>query len=540
MVDPKENPMHALDDAAVVVSGFSFAYAGAKAGDVAVRDVSFTVPRGSFCLLVGNTACGKTTLLRSMKPELAPEGERTGDIRVLGHGIHGRESDFSAAQSASFIGFVMQDPAAQIVCDTVWHELAFGLENLGTPQQVMHRRVAEVAHFFGIEPWISKKTQELSGGQRQLVNLAAVLALQPKILLLDEPTAQLDPNASKQFLFMLGRVNRELGTTIIMATHSPEEAAPYCTQRVDLSPVCEPVSKDLLMPYLRQRAAAASLSDSGSGETGIAIEVRDASFRFSRQDPWVLRGLNLQVKQGSIHAIVGGNGSGKTTLLRNLAGVLKPQRGKVLNRLAGSQALLPQDPKMLFVCDAVAQELAEWQERCGFTEADIESALTRFGLERFRDRHPYDLSGGQQQKLGLAKLLLTQPRLLFLDEPTKGLDPVSCAEVVSLLRALAAEGKTIVLVTHDLDFAYCVADEVSMIFDGEVACTEPALEFFRNNLVYRPNASSRLFAEVLNRECAAGGVDEAGNGYSARRDHEGLKSEGDAAFGVRFDAKVSQ
>ena len=290
---------------------------------------------------------------------------------------------------------------------------------------------------------------------------------------------------------MLGRVNRELGTTILMATHSPEEAAPYCTQRIDLSESCAPANREAVLPLLKRRKARPST------DAQPALLARDISFRFSRQDPWVLRGLNLQVAQGSVHAIVGGNGCGKTTLLRLLAGVLKPQRGKIANLLANSQALLPQDPKMLFVRDTVADELMEWHERCGFTQADADAMLERFGLMDAAGIHPYDLSGGQQQKLAIAKLLLVQPKMLFLDEPTKGLDPVSCADVVFQLRALAAEGKTILLVTHDLDFAYCVADDVSMVFDGEMACTEPAQQFFENNLVYRPNASSRLFAEVL-------------------------------------------
>lgn len=509
--------------ALVHVEDFSFAYRSASGEPRPVLDrVSFQVEEGAFCVLVGSTGCGKTTLLRSMKPELAPVGVRGGSIEVLGRAVvrdgeavDGRSGGLSHAESASSVGFVMQDPSMQIVCDTVWHELAFGLENLGTPQGQMRRRVAEVAHFFGIEPWVRQDTEGLSGGQKQLVNLAAVLAMRPRLLLLDEPTAQLDPNALKRFLFMLARVNRELGITVVMATHAPEDVADYATQRVELGEIGQLGSLDDVVARTRPRwerrreevrAAHAEASGRGSARSGRggsgagrragAIEARGVFFRYSRASEWVLRGLDLSIAPGSAHAVVGGNGCGKSTLLKLLAGTEKPQRGKVDNPYRASQVCLPQDPKALLVCDSVAEELAEWRSRCGYTEADEQAALRRFGLAGCEDQHPYDLSGGQRQKLALAKLLLIDPDLLFLDEPTKGLDPASLADVAHLVRALADEGRTVVFVTHDLDFALVAADEVSMVFDGELACTEDVEGFFENNIVYRPNAASRLFGLV--------------------------------------------
>lgn len=482
---------------AVCVEGFSFSYPPEE-GEwprCVLDQVSLRVEEGAFCVLVGSTGSGKTTLLRSCKPELAPVGEGSGRVSVFGHPVFGEASPppFTPQESASSIGYLMQDPSAQIVCDTVWHELAFGLENLGFPQDEMRRRVAEAAHFFGIEPWVRRKTEELSGGQKQLVNLAAVLALRPRLLLLDEPTAQLDPNAVKQFLFMLARVNRELGITVLMATHSPEDAEPYATQRIDLSSpgVSAPrkAAEAVLAPRRAVRAEQLHAAEA-------ALETRSLHYRFSRYDPWVLRGVNLRVARGSVHALVGGNGCGKTTLLRCLAGVLKPQRGGLSNALARSQAMLPQDPKALFVCDSVREELMEWSARCCYDQVAAQETAERFALTDHLAKHPYDLSGGQQQKLAFAKLLLANPQLLILDEPTKGLDPASCAEVSRIVRRLADEGRTVVLVTHDLDFALVTADAVSMIFDGEVTCTEPAEEFFANNLVYRPNETSRLFGEV--------------------------------------------
>ena len=375
----------------------------------------------------------------------------------------------------------------------MWHELAFGLENLGVFQDQMRRRVAEVAHFFGMEPWIHAQTEELSGGQKQLVNLAAALALRPKLLLLDEPTAQLDPHAVKQFLFMLGRVNRELGVTVVVATHAPEDMEPYMTQHVDLGNPVPAVSREEAEAALRlRRESRAEMLASAAP----CLHVREAFYRYGRALPWVLRGLDVQVKQGSVHAFVGGNGCGKTTLLRLMAGAAKPQRGRIDNNLSHVQALLSQDPKALFVCDTVLEELQEWKERCAYDEGDVRAMLERFGLVDHAHQHPYDLSGGQQQKLAFAKLLLCRPQLLFLDEPTKGLDPQACAEASRIVRDLADDGVTVVLVTHDLDFALVAADEVSMLFDGELACTEPVEEFFANNLVYRPNAYSRLFGAV--------------------------------------------
>lgn len=518
---------------AVVVQDFGFQYPRQGSADAreAVRGVSFQVEQGAFCVMTGSTGSGKTTLLRCMKPELAPVGARSGSLSVLGYELFGVSGDgargmgagaaaeraagddlpvMSPLESAQSIGFVMQDPSAQIVCDTVWHELAFGLENIGMSQDQMRRRVAEVAHFFGIEPWIHSSTESLSGGQKQLVNLAAVLALRPRLLLLDEPTVQLDPNAVKQFVFLLSRVNRELGITVVMATHSPEDVEAHATQFVRLDNAVAAASREQAARVLAPRRAARAAKLAGEEP---AISVRGLHYRFERKLPWVLRGVDLDIAQGGVRAIVGGNGCGKTTLLRCIAGVLKPQRGSMKNRLAGSQALLPQDPKALLVCDSVMEELMEWSGRCGYDRAQAVEVAHRFGLDELLDSHPYDLSGGQQQKLALAKLLLAKPRLLLLDEPTKGLDPYSSAGLSRIIRDLADQGTTIVLVTHDLDFAFVVADQISMLFDGEVACSEPAEEFLANNLVYCPNAKSRLFGAIAAEvEVAAEAVDAGGDG----------------------------
>ena len=484
-------------------SGFSFSYPDASAG---IGPLDWRVEEGAFQLMVGATGSGKTTLLRCCTPAIAPAGERAGSIRVFGRPV----DELDAGEAASTVGYVAQSPENQIVCDTVWHELAFGLENLGVGQDTMRRRVAEVAHFFGIEPWFRRAIDELSGGQKQMVTLAGTLAMQPRLLLLDEPTSQLDPVAEKNFLHALFRVNRELGITVVVATHAPEAMADYATDVVELAP-CHPErsgeaaeSKDPVRcrrkePQLSPRGILRLPSVAQDDRTKIppSLSLRDAYVRYARDASWVLRGCDLDVAAGDIHAVVGGNGCGKSTLLRAAAGVLKPERGRVVNALSARQALLPQDPKALFVCDTVAEELREWQTNCGYADEAVAAQLERFGLDKRATNHPYDLSGGQQQLLAFAKLLLTDPDLLLLDEPTKGLDAPSKLLVADALRDRARAGATVVLATHDLAFAALVSDRTTMLFDGEAACTEPTAAFFAGNLFYRPadDAFARLWRE---------------------------------------------
>lgn len=467
----------------------------------------FDIEEGAFCLLTGLTGCGKTTILRLMKPELAPQGTYAGTLDVCGTRLieDGRITGaLDQAASAENIGFVMQDPDAQIVCDTVWHEIAFGLENIGCAPDNMRRRVAEVSHYFGIAPWVDKRTDALSGGQKQLLNLAAVLALRPRLILLDEPTAQLDPSSKRQFAAMIARVNRELGITVVMATHMPEDMADYATQEIRISDIGTAGPLDDCRTMRRNRSMEespeAKRTDGGDAPSGsrsnYAIRARDVFVRHGSDDPWVLKGLDLEVRPGTVHAIVGGNGSGKTTLLRTLAGDMKPRRGKVDNRCSDAQVYLPQDPKAVFVCDSIDEELREWQGRAGYSDDDVQAAKEHFGLVGMDGRHPYDLSGGQRQSLAFAKLLLCQPRLMLLDEPTKGLDAQACARIVRELRRLADEGVTVVLSTHDLDVAAACADEATLVFDGQAICTQEVPAFFEDNLIWRPHAQSRLYGAL--------------------------------------------
>lgn len=497
---------------ALELKGLSFTHAGAT--EEVLRGVDLDVAQGSFALLVGDTGSGKSTMLSLVKPQIAPAGSKQGSVRVFGRNVE----DLSNEESARTVGFVFQDPDNQIVCDSVWHEMAFGLENLGVPAAEMRRRVAEAGYFFGMGDWFHSPTDALSGGRKQLLALASTLVMQPRLLLLDEPTAQLDPIATKNFLHALFRVNRELGCTVVVATHAPDLMADYATCAYELRDGSVREIEDLAELKKgcdlegvcgRRQGRSGSVSDApaesmadierpagqrrgGSLLSGVrtgfssapAVDARGVWARYERDADWVLRGLDISVATGEVHALVGGNGSGKSTLLALMAGVRRANRG-ALRVIPTKKALLPQDPKALFACECVEDELMEWTGIGAYGAAEAQAMLSRLDLASCAERHPYDLSGGQRQLLALGKVLLVGPQLLLLDEPTKGLDCTARKEVARLVDEARRGGATIVMATHDFEFASAVADRMSLLFDGEVACTEPVDEFFRNNLFYR-------------------------------------------------------
>ena len=461
---------------ALAYDNVTFRYPGSH-GDV-LSGVSMAVPAGAFALLVGGTGSGKSTLLSLAKPQIAPAGDRAGQVRVFGRPVDGLDG-----AAACEVGYVFQDPDNQIVCDSVWHEMAFGLENLGTPQGEMRRRVAEASYFFGMGPWFHSDTDALSGGRKQLLALASTLVMQPRVLLLDEPTAQLDPIAARNFLHALFRVNRELGCTVVVATHEPELMADYATCAFELVDGAVRPVEDL--GRFKCEAALAERGALCDANAPAAVSARGAWFRYGRDDDWVLRGLDLEVRQGEVHALVGGNGCGKSTLLALIAGTRRAQRGEVRSAIS-AKAMLPQDPKALFAEERVDEELMEWAHIGGYGADEVQAMMGELGLADRAGLHPYDLSGGQRQMLALGKLLLVHPRLLLLDEPTKGLDRTARERVAGMIEAARRDGVTVIVSTHDLAFVRRVADRVSLMFDGELACTEPVGEFFRNNLFYRP------------------------------------------------------
>lgn len=505
----------------------------------ALQNVSLSIEAGSFTVLCGRSGCGKSTLLRQLKPILQPHGTQTGTILFEGKSL----SSLSQREQSARIGFVLQNLDAQLVTDKVWHELAFGLESLGLSTPVIRRRVAEIASFFGIQNWFYKPVCELSGGQKQLVNLASVMALEPSVLLLDEPTSQLDPIAATDFLSTLGRINRELGTTIILSEHRLEDALALSTNVVFLergrildtgtasevgsrlkaagsdmfSAMPAPmriyagVPNDLPCPVTvaqgRQWLEAFSethplctvppAAPSEKREGPAAVELDEAFFRYDKQSPDVVKALTLRAYPGELLAILGGNGTGKSTTMGLISGIHRAYRGKVSvlgtapQEVSGKIALLPQDPQTLFVKNTVIEDLLSVLDDA---PRDRRKALA---LEKARlcelmellERHPYDLSGGEQQRAALCKVLLREPEVLLLDEPTKGLDAEFKRVFARIIRRLCARGVCVIMVSHDAEFCASYASRCAMFFDGAIVAEGTPREFFSSGSFYTTSAS---------------------------------------------------
>ena len=505
----------------------------------ALQNVSLSIEAGSFTVLCGRSGCGKSTLLRQLKPILQPHGTQTGEILFEGKPL----SSLSQRTQSARIGFVLQNLDAQLVTDKVWHELAFGLESLGLSTPVIRRRVAEIASFFGIQNWFYKPVCELSGGQKQLVNLASVMALEPSVLLLDEPTSQLDPIAATDFLSTLGRINRELGTTIILSEHRLEDALALSTNVVFLERgrildtgtasevgsrlkaagsdmfsampvpmrIYAGVPNDLPCPVTvaqgRQWLQAFSethplcpvppAAPSEKREGPAAVELDEAFFRYDKQSPDVVKALTLRAYPGELLAILGGNGTGKSTTMGLISGIHRAYRGKVSvlgtapQEVSGKIALLPQDPQTLFVKNTVIEDLLSVLDDA---PRDRRKALA---LEKARlcelmellERHPYDLSGGEQQRAALCKVLLREPEVLLLDEPTKGLDAEFKRVFARIIKRLCARGVCVIMVSHDAEFCASYASRCAMFFDGAIVAEGTPREFFSSGSFYTTSAS---------------------------------------------------
>lgn len=463
--------------------GFRYAVPeGEKAGLEVLHDVSFAVPEGSFAILSGQNGSGKTTLLRLAKPELAPHGADTGEISFFGRPL----KELAPWESAAGIGYVFQDPESQIVCDTVWHELAFGLENLGCAQEEMRQRIAETCYFFGIDSWFRKRTSELSGGQKQILALASLMVMRPRLLLLDEPTSMLDPLAARTFLGLLWRMNQELGVTVIVATHDPGMLVPYADRVLKLQDDGSIEETDVHTLACEPSALAGmeALPVSGSG---AAAELRGVYQRYAAHAPWALRDLSFAVSEGSFSVLLGGNGSGKSTALGVLAGFVHVQHGKVANAHARLQAYLPQNPRALFEKLSIEEELMDWGPSVGYGKDEVLQMLSALGLPHdgdFLARHPYDVSGGQEELLAIAKLLLTKPEILLLDEPTTGLDRSSKRRLAAALQKVQEAGTTIVCATHDTELVRALANMVTLIFDGGAAVSMDAESFLSRSWLW--------------------------------------------------------
>ena len=582
------------------IEKFSFAYpdgndeSGKTYLPDALRDVELHVRQGEFVVVLGRSGCGKTTLLRQLKPSVTPVGKKNGQIFFDGEDIGGLDDKTAASQ----IGFVWQDVDAQLVTDKVWHELAFGLESLGYDNGYVRRRVAEMCSFFGLGDIFHRKVMELSGGQKQLVNLASVMAMSPKVLILDEPTSQLDPIAANDFINSLVRINRELGTTIIMTEHRLEDVLPVCnrsvvmengriiydgdvrgfaesvrTKRIDRGlylsmpasvqiymglekdsvkqlPLTVPDAREWLTDYdrkFRENGGASVVPGKINRETaedvngsrnqaGKAVGCRaehpvvcsldEVSFRYERNTGDVLRQVSLDIYENEILMINGSNGCGKSTMLSLIADVYRPYGGKLRIAKGLKTGMLPQNPELLFTRRSVRDELIDAKDRQQLAD------IVRFcRLEELLDRHPYDLSGGEKQRLALAKVLIADPDILLMDEPTKGLDNGFKMQLADMLRKLQKRGKTIVVVSHDIEFCAVAGDRAALLFDGEVATVSDVRNYMSDNNFFT-TAASRISRNILD---GAVTVREVLAAYGADLDVTGEAGSGNDSGGVSYD-----
>ncbi len=528
----------------------------------ALENINLSIAEGEFVTLCGQSGCGKSTLLRQLKTALTPHGKKTGRILFAGKPLE--EADVRT--QASQIGFVLQSPDNQIVTDKVWHELAFGLESLGYDNQTIRLRVAEMASFFGIQRWFMQRVTELSGGQKQLLNLASIMAMQPCVLILDEPTSQLDPIAAADFLETVRKINLELGTTIIITEHRLEEVMPMSDRVVVMdqgqvivdaeprkagellktmdhhmflampSPMQIYAEVDSTLPcpitvregrnWLNAHLGTVekiSLPEEKENQVFQAadtvIQLKDVWFRYGRDLPDVVKDLSLEVKEGQLYCIVGGNGTGKTTSLSLISGMQKPYRGKVLlrgkdvlklsskERFVNNLGVLPQNPQTLFVKKTVELDLLEVLGEQKHSKAEkaqrVKEIAALVEIEDLLTMHPYDLSGGEQQRAALGKVLLLEPKILLLDEPTKGLDGYFKIKLAGILQKLLHKKVTIVMVSHDIEFCAKYADICAMFFDGNIVTTGTPRKFFSGNSFYTTAAnrmSRHIFAGAVTTE----------------------------------------
>lgn len=540
----------------------------------ALNHVNFTVKEGEFIVLCGKSGCGKSTLLSHMKTPMTPHGKRKGEILFQGQPL----SEMSNREQSYKIGFVLQNPDNQIVTDKVWHELAFGLESLGLPNSEIRIRVAEMASYFGIQSWFYKNVNELSGGQKQLLNLASIMAMHPDMLILDEPTSQLDPIAASDFLETVKKINRDMGTTIILTEHRLEDVFPAADKvvvmdkgeilaegdpsyigsvlkeknhemflampvpmqiyakvnseeecpitvrdgRQWLDHICEkngvtPVHTDAAKKESSEKKFG--LFGKGKDERNVLLECQDIWFRYEKDTPDVVKGLNLKIYEGEFYCLLGGNGTGKTTTLSLISRLRKPYRGKILlngkdirkysdkELFRGYLGVLPQNPTTLFVKKTVELELYEMiggikekkndEYALDMSKKEVVDGIVKLThLEGLLHRHPYDLSGGEKQRLALAKILLLRPKVLLMDEPTKGLDSYFKEEFAQIIRLLLDQGVTIFMISHDIEFCASYGDRCGLFFDGNIAASGTPVEFFSGNNFYT-TAANRMARKYL-------------------------------------------
>ncbi len=494
------------------VKNLEFTY---RDGGFNLEDISFNLKKGEFKLICGPCGCGKSTLLRMFKKEICPAGKLTGDINYPGGKLTA--------------GYLSQNTEAALVCDRVLDEIVFGAENIGMNPGKIGRLLAETTAYLGIEDILDKSCQSLSGGQKQLVALASVLMTEPEILLLDEPTSQLDPVSTYDFVRLLVKLKDELGISILAADHNLdamlgvsdgvlymengkirldgtkdelvqmliEEKRPFAASIPET--IKYAISEKLYyesFPYtIRELYGIKGICCSGGSvkseqileekkeknRTGNAVEVKKAWFRYEKKSEDVIKDLSLTLEKGKIYGIIGGNGAGKSTLVSLISGYRKPYRGKIKKEI--DFGYLPQNPAYCFFRDVLLDDYELTADK-----DDIEKLCGAFDLFRnipeWYEKNPLDLSGGQQQIAAIAKLLLVKSDGIIMDEPVKGLDGSEKSALGELMRSLADSGKTIVFVSHDLEFTEDYADECLMMFDGKIVVGDKPESLFKGNRFY--------------------------------------------------------
>ena len=501
-----------LEEPIATFSGLTYQYPEREAP--ALRELSWTVAPGEFVTVTGPSGSGKSTLLRCLNG-LTPHfsgGTFDGIVTVAGHDTR----HYSPRVLARLTGFVFQDPEAQFVAGRVDDEIAFGMEQLGIPPVTMRKRVEEVLDLLGIAALRDREIATLSGGERQRVAVAAALALQPSILALDEPTSQLDPWGAEEVLAALNRLNEDLGLTVVLAEHRLERVVAHADRLTVLAPggsiaLDGPPRESLRHTEIETLPALLALGRRLdwaplplSIKEGRAAQRRDAAIGRmpapAPSDPalpggasvvtlqrvsagWdrypVLRDIDLDVRPGELIALMGRNGSGKTTLLRLVAGLHRPSSGRVLiagqdtTRLhpadiAQTVGYLPQNPSALFFAETLRAELAFTLKHHPQSGLEPEATLTSLGLEHATDHNPRDLSGGERERAALAAVLVGGPRVLLLDEPTRGMDAVRKRALAMMLHRLRDDGVAILLATHDVELVAEVASRVVLVGDGRI------------------------------------------------------------------------
>ena len=529
----------------IEVTGLTFAYPHAERP--VLRDVTLSIQEGEAVLIVGPSGGGKSTFLRCLNG-LVPHfhgGRFAGRVSVGGLDTLNHQPRDLARQ----VGMVFQDPESQFVADIVEDELAFGMENMGVSRLTMRKRVEEVLDVLGIGDLRRRRLDTLSGGELQRVAIGAVLTMQPKTLVLDEPTSQLDPQAAEEVLTTVQRLNSDLGLTVIVAEHRLERVVQHVDRvlylpgdgSVESYPVREAMARLPLAPPVARigralgweplplsvregkrfarklRPALSGLNETRPSSNGVCVQVEGLYLTYGNGD--VLKDVSLNARGGEVLALMGRNGAGKTSLLRSLIGLAAPRKGSVrlLDRdvresgteeLSRQVAFVPQDPASVLFRDNVEAEVVDTLRGTG-RQGTVDEALSEWSLQRLRREHPRDLSAGERQRAALAAMLAGHPSVILLDEPTRGMDYETKELLIANLRRRCEEGCAVILASHDVELVGSCAQRVALLADGRVVADGPAREVLTESVTFSTQVNKLFGGRYLTVDDAFAGMRKA-------------------------------